>query len=349
MATIKEVARRAGVSTATVSRVLNKSGYFDETTARKVERAVEALSYRRNVNWERLARNSSQTVCFLLGNRTRMTFMQMELLMACEQVLSDAGYDLIFERVMYREDTPKGRLQLPRIISRQGTVDGVILVGVHYTNLLDALVRIGLPYVLLGTSLFSRSQQITTDAVLYDDISGAYDAMRYLIRLGHRKIAFVGNKSLPGSRRRQEAYIRAAREEGLAQSAYDASWDVSDVECGQLGAAELLRSPEPPTAIFAASDGMAAGVWKELVKRGISIPRQMSLLGFGALTEYSILEPPLTTVSVFQDKLGAELARMLLEKLEHPGLRLESRTFPCRLVENSSCAPPREGSMLEKT
>lgn len=340
MATIKDVARKAGVSTATVSRVLNDSGYYDLETARRVRKVVAELGYRRNVHWKRLSRNASETVCFLLGNRDSMNSMQMRMLMACERALNEAGYDLVFASFRYRAEAAAGHLELPRLISHEGTVDGVILAGVHYGNLLEALLRLKLPYVLLGNTFIGDKDRLKTDAVIYDDVSGAYEATQYLVRLGHRRIAFVGNLSLPWFRRRYEGYRQALRRAGLEELTVASAWAVRNIEYGQLAAGELLRAGRPPTAIFAGNDEIAGGVWKELMKRSISVPRQMSLVGFGDREEFSILEPPLTSVSVFQERLGAELAQMLLEKLKKPGLRAPSREFPCKLEERGSCAPP---------
>jgi LacI family transcriptional regulator len=341
--TIKDVARKAGVSVATVSRVLNESGYFDENTARAVREAVTALAYRRNIHWARLARNSSETVCFLLGNRDAMNSMQMRLLMACESNLNQAGYDLVFASFRYSEKTVAASLDLPRLISHRGMVDGVILAGVHHSNLIDALDDLQMPHVLLGNTFVGEERHLQRDVVVYDDINGAYEAAEYLARLGHQRIVFVGNTTRPWFRRRYAGYVRAMRDSGLPELAIVADWNVSTVDYGQLAITELLRTSPRPTAIFAGNDEIAGGVWKELTRRGIRIPREMSLMGFGDRWELSLLEPSITTVSVFQDNLGTELASMLLRKLKTPGEMLASHAHPCRIVERSSCAAPPPG------
>ena len=340
MATIKDVAKRAGVGIATVSRVLNESGYFDEGTGRAVLKAVADLGYRRNIHWARLARNSSETICFLLGNRDSMNSMQVRLLMAAERLLHENGYDLVFAGFRYSASERADRLQLPRMLSEKGIVDGVILAGLHYANLLEAFAGLELPYVVLGNTFGGTPRSIRRDAVTYDDVAGAYEATSYLARLGHRRIAFVGNAQLPWFARRYEGYQRAIGQGRLQETGVTDAWQVSNLKYGQLSAAQLLRRTHPPTAVFAGNDEIAAGVWKELVKRRIVIPREISLMGFGDREEFSVLEPPLTTVSAFQEKLGEELARMLLDKLRQPGLRLDSRVFPCKIVERGSCGPP---------
>lgn len=338
--TIKDVAKRAGVSTATVSRVLNDSGYYDKETARLVNSAVESLGYRRNVHWKRLALNSSETICFLLGNRESLNSMQVNMLMASQQVFARAGYDVVFTSFHYAPETPSARLELPRLIAHQGTVDGVVLAGLHYENLVEAVTNIKLPYVMLGNTYIGSKEKLRHDALIYDDVAGAYEATKYLLRLGHKHIAFVGNIELPWFARRYEGYSRAIAESKIKPLSSIAAWDVGDIEYGGLATEELLRRSVPPTAIFGANDNVAGGAWKVLVNRGIRIPHEMSLMGFGDRQEFSILEPSLTTVNVFQDKIGAELASMLLAKLQHQGTSTESRTFPCRLIERNSCSSP---------
>ncbi len=338
--TIKDVAKKAGVSTATVSRVLNNAGYFDADTARRVQEAAEALGYRRNVHWERLVRQESRTVCFLLGNRDSLNSMQVKMLLACERVMAEAGYDLVFSLYRYEPEKQAGNLSLPRLIAQQGSVDGVILAGVHHENFLDALDKLKLPYVMLGNTYIGRKDKLKKDAIIYDDLSGGFEAIEYLIRLRHRRIAFVGNTKLPWFRRRYEGYQQAMKKAGLSEITVTGDWNVPYIEYGKLAAAELLRRASPPTAIFCGNDEIAGGLWKALISRGVALPKEISLVGFGDREEFSILEPALTTISVFQDKLGEELARMLLLKFKQPGLRLDAKVFPCQLLERASCSVP---------
>jgi DNA-binding LacI/PurR family transcriptional regulator len=340
MATIRDVARKAGVSVSTVSRVLNNSGYYDEQTGRDVARAVEELGYRQNIHWTRLKRNSSDTMAFVLGNRDAMNSMHVSLLMACQEVLHEAGYDLVFTTFRYSQEEKSSRLALPRILGREGMVDGVILAGVHHDNLLERFSELGMPYVLLGNTFIGSSEQLQRAAVTYDDIAGAYEAAQYLIRLGHRRIAFCGNLQLPWFERRHQGYMRAMKEAGLSPKTAVDDWQVTNVEYGQLAAAQLQREPAAPTAIFAGNDEIAAGIWKELIKRRVEIPREVSLVGFGDRHEFFVLEPSLTTVSVYQEKLGRELARMLLARLGGSGNDIASKQLPCKVIERNSCAPP---------
>lgn len=348
-ATIKDVAKKAGVSTATVSRVLNNAGYFDPDTARRVQEAVEALGYRRNVHWERLVRQESCTVCFLLGNRESLNSMQVKMLLACERVMAEAGYDVVFSLHRYDAEMKAGNLPLPRLLAQRGSVDGVILAGVHHDNFLDALDKLKLPYVIVGNTYIGRKEKLKQDAIVYDDVAGCFEAIEYLIRLRHQRIAFVGNIRLPWFARRYEGYQKAMKKAGLKEITVTDDWNVHHIEYGKLAAADLLRRATTPTAIFCGNDEIAGGVWKALLGRGVAMPREISLVGFGDREEFSILEPSLTTISVFQEKIGEELARMLLQKLKHPGTRLEAKVFPCQLMERHSCsAPPANLKLVRK-
>lgn len=339
-ATIKDVAKKAGVSTATVSRVLNNAGYFDAETAQRVKEAAETLGYRRNVHWERLVRKESRTVCFLLGNRESLNSTQVKMLLACERVMAEAGYDVVFSLYRYDLATNAGNLSLPRLIAQQGSVDGVILAGVHHDNFLNALDKLKLPYVIVGNTYIGHKEKLKKDAIVYDDVSGCFEAIEYLIRLRHQRIAFVGNTKLPWFQRRYEGYQKAMKKAGLSEITVTEDWNVHYIEYGKLAAAELLRRATPPTAIFSGNDEIAGGIWKTLLSRGVAMPREISLVGFGDREEFSILEPSLTTISVFQEKIGEELARMLLQKLKQPDVRLDAKVFPCQLIERNSCSVP---------
>jgi LacI family transcriptional regulator len=338
--TIRDVARQASVSVATVSRVLNESGYFDEETGRRVREAVQTLGYRRNVHWQRLSADSSRTLCYLLGNRESLNSMQMRMLVACERAAKESGYDLVFSRFEYDTSARPARLALPRLLADRGLVDGVILIGRHALNLLEALDSNQMPWVLLGNNFEGEFGTVQQNALAYDEEAGCYEAASYLIRLGHRRIAFVGNQRWIWFRRRFAGFEKAMKQNGLAATGVTHNWNVAGVEYGRMAAAELLRSESAPTAILAANDELAAGLWKELVSRGISIPREMSLCGFGDREEFQILEPSLTSIAVFPEKLGAELARRILARLSGAQEPQESVLYPCQLVERASCGPP---------
>lgn len=338
-ATIKDVAKAAGVSVATVSRVLNGSGYFDKETARRVRDAVTKLDYRKNIHWTRLSRNSSETVCFLLGNRESMNSMQMKMLVACERRCAELGLDVVFTSFRYPGEARPEDLALPKMLAVRGMVDGVILAGHHTSNLLEALRSLHIPWALAGNNFVGRPADTRYFTVTYDEAGAIEDAARRLLRLGHRQIAFIGSEKYLWFRRRLTTLQNALAGCRVTLQTVTEDWNLPSIDYGRLAAAQLLRSPRPPTAILAANDEVAAGAWKELMHRGVRIPADLSLVGFGDREEFQILEPSLASISVFPDRLGLALADMLGQRLTDPEARIASRMFPCQLMERASCGP----------
>jgi LacI family transcriptional regulator len=339
MATIRDVAAHAQVSVATVSRVLNESGYADPATRARVLAAAAELNYQRNVNWSRLKSQSSRTILFLLANRQSILAMHMRLLVSCERVLRAHGYDLIFARHDYAAQVRPSELPLPRMLAMSGAVDGVLLAGLHHPNLLEVLAERGLPFAMVGNSFLGSAAQASQNCVFYDDRGAIEEAAAHLLRLGHRRIAFVGDTSLPWFRRRFEGYQQAMNAQGLPLTGVNDHWSVNNLDYGQLAVAQLLRDDHPPTAILAANDEIAAGVWKELTKRKIQIPQQISLIGLGDRAEFAILEPALASITVFDEQLGEGLSAMLLRRIQDPQQAQPSETYPCKLLERASCGP----------
>ena len=340
MPTIRDVAAKAGVSVSTVSRVLNQSGYSDADTRARVRHAAAALNYQPNANWSRLRSQSSQTILYLLANRDNINSFHMRLLVSCERTLQSRGFDLTFSRYEYSRALAPAALPLPRMLEKSGAVDGILLAGVHHPNLLQLLEKRRIPHVMLGNDFDGPPARLARNCVFFDDGAGIADAVDHLVRLGHRRIAFVGNVEFPWFRRRHQAYAAAMDRHALPQCAVTAHWPVVNTEYGQLAAAQLLRASAPPTAIVAGNDELAAGVWKELTRRAIAIPRQVSLIGCGDRPEFNILEPELSSISVFVDQLGERLTAMLLRRIETPQDAVPSETYPCKLVDRASCAPP---------
>jgi DNA-binding LacI/PurR family transcriptional regulator len=340
MPTIRDVAARADVSVATVSRVLSKNGYADPLTRARVLRAAAELNYQRNINWSRLKRQSSQTILYLLANRDGINSFHARLLVACEETFQGKGYDLTFSRYQYARDAAPDVLPLPRMLEQSGAVDGVLLAGVHHPNLLERLDQRRIPFVMLGNDFDGPPARLERDCVFFDDGAGIAEAVEYLAGLGHRRIGFVGNTAHPWFQRRHRAFQGAMERLHLRQCAVTGNWPMINTAYGQRAAAELLAQPEIPTAIVAGNDELAAGIWKELTRRGVRIPEQVSLIGCGDRPEFAILEPALSSISVFVDQLGERLTAMLLRRIEDPECRPASESYGCRLVERDSCAGP---------
>ena len=173
---------------------------------------------------------------------------------------------------------------------------------------------------------------------------------RYLQSLGHRQIWYVGNCRLPWFARRYEGYRQAMEEAGLSPRAGDMDFDNGD-DIGYLTTKSILKSGEAVTAIFAGEDAAARGAYKALQEGGLRIPDDISVAGFNDTPEAAALNPPLTSVHVFTDQAGKQMAELLLKRIGRPDLGLEVITIPTQLIKRESCrllvqteAAPKEES-----
>ncbi len=349
--TIKEVARKARVGIATVSRVLNNSARVDPHTRERVSAAIRRLGYRPNAQGRRLVKRSTETVCFVLSNRDFMNPFHSGILWGAERFLAEAGQNVVFTNLRYSRETPASELALPRILTNRGIVDGVILSGTNYPNLLGAMNQLRVPYILLGNNIIGPDQRqhrdaVRTDAVYYEERGSARALMERLVRLGHRAIWFVGDTRMPWFRRRLESYRAVVREHGIIPreftSPHDGDYRDYGLAYGEWAAEHILRSRQPVTAIFAGNDGIAYGIWKMLQRQGLRIPNDVSLVGFDDVKEARLTDPPLTTIHVPLEQVGRECARLLLEKLAAPERRRPRLVVPTTVVERGSCGPPPE-------
>ncbi len=347
--TIKEVARKARVGIATVSRVLNDSEHVDPATRARVHAVIRQLRYRPNAQGRRLVKRATEMVCFVLSNRDFMNPFHSGILCGVERFLSQTGHDVVFTSLRYSPATPAPELALPRILTHRGIADGVILAGTNYPNLLAAMDQLGVPYVLFGNNIMGRvsrrKEERLLDAVYCEERSSARAVTEMLVRLGHRAIWFVGDAQMPWFRRRLESCRAVLREHGVVPREYTQAFggDYRDygLAYGEQATEWILQSGEPVTAVFAGNDGIAYGVWKVLSRHGLRVPSDVSLVGFDDVQEARLTEPPLTTVHMPTEQIGLECARLLLEKLKAKGRPQPSVVVPSAVVQRGSCAPPR--------
>jgi len=342
--TIKDVARKAKVGIATVSRVLNNSQRVDPETRKTIQAVIRQLGYRPNASGRRLVKKATEMVCFLLSNREFMNPFHSGVLHGVERYLSQAGHDVVFTNLHYAQDTAAEALALPRIVNHRGIADGFILSGTNYPNLVAAMDALRVPYVLFGNNLVGGRGR-RTDAVYYDDASSSRQLVERLIAMGHRHIWYLGDLSMPWFRRRAETYRQAMKAHGLTPSEYTEPYDRDDRDYGTSYGTQavnrILAQGRPVTAIVAGNDGIAYGTWRALRRAGLHVPDDLSLVGFDDVHEARLTDPELTTVHVPTEELGQACARMLLEKLKHHGAPQKPVVIGTSLVERGSWGPPK--------
>lgn len=330
-ATIDDVAREAGVSTATVSRALRHHPYVAESTRQRVVTAVERLRYVANANAARLASGQSRTVGLVAPMLT--SWYTSELTVGVEEVLTQARFDLLIGTAnsAARERIFRGDARF------QQRVDGVILVDVFCgEEAASRLADLDTPVVVLGEQL----HQLTSVSI--DNSRGARLAAKHLIELGHKRIALVGGhtnldvaKNVPIER--TAGFCQTLQSAGLRlPPAYLQDGDFT-IAGGHESMQRLLQLPKPPTAVFFMSDEMAFGALQAVREAGIVVGRDMSVMGFD---DHPVSESiGLTTVRQPVRDIGRLGARLMLDALDGFGT---TRHHPAELtlVERMSTGRP---------
>lgn len=330
-ATIDDVAREAGVSTATVSRALRNHPYVADSTKRKVLSAVERLQYVANSNASRLASGQSRTVGLIAPLLT--SWYTSEVVVGVEEVLANARYDLLIGTAnpTARERIFKGDARFHQ------RIDGVILVDVFCTEArARQLAALDTPVIVLGEQL----QSVTSVAI--DNNRGGRLAAKHLVDLGHRRIALVGGHAhvdvahnVPMDR---DAGFRAVLDAaGLrlpANYVHDADFTIDG---GRRAMALMLALPKPPTAVFCMSDEMAFGALWALREAGLQPGRDISVVGFD---DHPVAESVgLTTVRQSVRDIGRLGARLMLDALDGFGTT-QHHPVDLTLVARASSGPP---------
>ena len=331
-ATIIDVAREAGVSFKTVSRVLNGETNVRAQTRERVMSAVKTLDYRTNHNARNLRARQSRLICLLYANPSRNYIGEVHL--GALQRCQTEGYSLITE-----DCTTNTRAVLA--LRAENRLAGAILTPPLSDDpvILDQLREHHVPFVRIAPS--ETSDQSRDIAI--DDTAAAHEMTDYLIGLGHRRIGFIrGAASHAQAGFRFEGYKAALEAAGMP---FDPSLVVEGdftFDSGITAAEALLDLPEPPTAIFASNDDMAAGVIAACYRRQIHIPQDLSVAGFDDTPLASTISPSLTTIYQPSRELASEAVGLLLEEIAAPSEAPRRHLLDYRMVPRDSTAPPRD-------
>jgi len=332
MVTIKDVAKLAGVSIATVSRVVNENGYVSPVLEVRVRAAIETLGYQPNILARHLRRSESLTLGMLIPNSANPFFAEMAT--AVEEVCFGQGFTVALCNT--NESSERAIAHFTTLF--QHRVAGFIVVataGLH--SYMQQVLDGGYPIVLVDRPL----PALATDAVVSDNQAGAEQALRHLIELGHRRIGLIlGAFSLETIRSRWAGIVEALTQAGIPIEA-DLIYDEGNylAPTGYVGAEVLLNRPNPPTAIFAFNDLMAMGVLNYAYTHGIEIPHQLSVVGFDDITMACYAVPPLTTISQPKYELGKSAAELLLRRIGGEQTAPVYRILPTQLMVRASTAP----------
>ncbi|HET9553497.1 MAG TPA: LacI family DNA-binding transcriptional regulator [Anaeromyxobacteraceae bacterium] len=328
MATIVDVARRAGVSPSTVSHVLNRTRFVSADARRRVEEAVEALGYRPNALARSLRSGRSHTIGLVLPDSGNPFFA--ELAREIQLAAYDAGYSVVLCNT--ENDVEKERGSVALLMRTQ--VDGIVLVAVDERgDALRSLARQALPVVVMDR----ERPDLALDTVLTDHRQGGLDATRHLLALGHRRVACVaGPAGLSPSALRLGGYRQALEEAGLPYDAALVRHGDFHPASGHAAARALLALADPPTALFACNDLMAFGVLRAAAELDRPVPEALAVVGYDDVELAAFAVPPLTTVAQPRAEMGRAAVRLIASRVADPRLPRQQALLPVSLVVRRS-------------
>jgi LacI family transcriptional regulator len=328
--TQNDVAKRAGVSQATVSLVLNKvtNTNIPEETRLRVLKAIDELAYRPNTLASSLRLGKTHTLGLILPDSANPFFAEVSR--SIDSAAFEQNYNLILCNT--EGDVDRELLYVDVLCNRQ--VDGIIFVAVG--DQADSLQRVlckNIPVVMIDRDL----PGMEVDAVLTDNRLGGYQATQHLIDLGHRRIGCIaGSSSVTPSASRGEGYLAALSEHNLpADPSLLIRGDFHPYS-GWSAARTMLALPVPPTAIFACNDLMAIGALRAITEAGLHVPEDVSLVGFDNIELATYTNPPLTTVAQPIHEAGQTAINFLLERIREPGLDFRRAILPTGLIIRDS-------------
>lgn len=335
--TMLDVARAAGVSTATVSRVLNDnkvSSKVTESTRSKVETVIKSLGYRRNGLARSLVTGTSGLVGVLIPDVTGPLYAQMAR--GIEDVLEAHGRNFMI--VTSDRDTMQEQVSVDLLLSRK--VDALVLIGSRLSgSALTSLSGDHLPVVLVQREANDETRGLST--VSLDNVGGVTDAMRYLFDFGHRSIAHISGVRRDG-KERLASYLAFCDMHGLTPLVLPGD---SSEQAGVKAAQDLARFSDV-TAVLCSNDRVALGLYHGCKTRGVKLPADLSVVGFDDLPWCSYVDPPLTTVRQNGRDMGREAAMAALADLSgaEPELTVVATEFIVRQSVADLRLPRKEAS-----
>lgn len=332
--TMVQIAKEAGVSTTTVSKVLNQLPGVGAQTRARIQQVVEQNDYVQNHAARHLRKGQSGLIDLVI--------MRLEggydlaIMHGVQDALSESGHRLVVFAT--NEDETTERLWLRRMLDQ--STDGVLLLlPYEQVGIPNALMAQNIPFVAIG----DRNEPTTAFPTISSTIwLGGYTATEYLISLGHRRIGIITCPlHLTTSRARLAGYREALERAGIAVDPaliHEGNYLLGD---GVRQTHALLDLPDPPTAIFAGNDAQATGVYQALYERNIRVPDEMSVVGFDDVMYTAQMSPPLTTVHQPLVEMGRMAANMLLRLISGFSLDSNHVELSTSLVVRESCAAPR--------
>ena len=326
-ATMKDVAQKANVSTATVSRALMNPDKVSQSTRNRVEQAALEVGYLPQSLGRNMKRNESRTI--LIVPDICDPFFS-EIIRGIEVTAAEQEYLVLIGDCAHQNRQEKTFIDL--IITKQ--IDGMLLLGSRLPFDAGVEEQRNLPPMVMANE-FAPELELPT--VHIDNLTAAFNAVNYLHELGHRRIGCnAGPEEMPLCHYRLQGYVQALRRSGITVDPHYIARGNFTYEAGANALEQLLTLPEPPTAIFCHSDIMALGALSLAKRRGLKVPEDLSIIGFDNISLSEFCDPPLTTVSQPRFDIGREAMLLLLDQLHGHSVSSGSRLLDCELIVRGS-------------
>lgn len=326
MANIQQVAKTAGVSVATVSRVLNGQNTVSAKTRMKVEEAIKKLNYEPSLLGRNLRTSESRLLLILIPTISNPFYL--EIIKGIEQVAISQNYNIL----LCETDSNPQKENIYFDLVRKKMADGIISMDPAVN--VETLKKLAENYAIIQCSEYEECTGIPY--VTIDNEEASYRAVKHLIQIGHHKIALINaDEKYLFARQRKMGYKRALEENGITlKNEYIIPTQQIGFENGQHAMKKVLNLQDRPTAVFAVSDLLAIGALKEINAAGLHVPNDIAVVGFDKIDFSNMTNPTLTTIAQPMHKMGNVAARMLIDKIK--GEEVESIILDHELVIRES-------------
>jgi alanine racemase len=326
MANIQQVAKQAGVSVATVSRVLNSQNTVSAKTKMRVEEAIKKLNYEPSLLGRNLRTSESRLLLILIPTISNPFYL--EIIKGIEQVAISQNYNIL----LCETDSNPEKENIYFDLVRKKMADGIISMDPAVN--VETLKKLAENYAIIQCSEYEEGTGIPY--VTIDNEEASYRAVKHLIQIGHKKIALMNSdEKYLFARQRKMGYKRALEENGITlKNEYIIPTQRLGFENGQQAMKKILNLQDRPTALFAVSDLLAIGALKEINAAGLHVPNDIAVVGFDKIDFSNMTNPTLTTIAQPMKRMGSVAARMLIEKIK--GEEVESIILDHELVIRES-------------
>ncbi len=338
---LRQVAERAGISVATASAILSSSRSntrFSVGTRERVLNAAKELSYQPNALARALTGQPTRTIGVLFGLERASVAVASPYVFTVLQGIVAAAAEARYNVTLFTEPWHGASVSAGAV--RDGRTDGIVVIApTSDSDIVSYLAEFQIPVVSITAPL----QEGLAPSVDVDNVTGARMATEYLLSLGHQRIAHLtGDYILRSGIERRDSFLATMKKAGVPVPPEYLVPGLYTFQSGFEGGLHLLSLPNPPTAVFAASDNIAQGLFAAARQKNTAVPDKISIIGFDDLPDSSLMEPPLTTIQQPLIKIGEEAARLLLQRVKRETVPLKANLFAPTLVVRASTAPFRE-------